>query len=68
MGDVVTFVDENRIKDLFKLGKVSQVMAGQDGLVRRVQVKYRVLGERSFRYTERCPSKISLLVPIDEQI
>ena len=40
-GDIVLIQDSNQIRGQWKLGKVSQVFPGEDGIVRKVHVAYK---------------------------
>ena len=40
-GDIVLIQDSNQIRGQWKLGKVSEVFPGEDGLVRKVHVTYK---------------------------
>ena len=40
-GDIVLIQDSNKIRGQWKLGKVSEVFPGEDGIVRKVHVIYK---------------------------
>ena len=41
IGDIVLIQDSNQIRGQWKLGKVSEVFPGEDGIVRKVHVTYK---------------------------
>lgn len=67
VGDVCVMVDSNVGGKKFRLGLVTSVVTGRDGLVRRVQLRYRNPSSNVFMYVERAPQALALLVPGDYQ-
>ena len=55
------------MRSKYRLGRVITAHEGQDGLVRRVTVQYRLPEEKSFRTVERSVHGVSVIVPIEEQ-
>ena len=62
-GDIVVFVrDKNDIVGCtWRIGVVDAVEVGEDGVCRRVNVKYRKGDERGFRYTRRSVRHVAVL-------
>ena len=54
-GDIVLIQDSNQIRGQWKLGKVSEVFPGEEGIVRKVQVTYKnpKQGEPAYIYNGR---------------
>lgn len=71
VGDVVLVKESNPVKARYLLGLVEKVMPGEDGLVRKVVVKYKNvtcdsdLKKLKFHETERSVQNIVVLVPVD---
>ena len=55
------------MRSKYRLGRVITAHEGQDGLVRRVTVQYRLPEEKSFRTVERSVHGVSVIVPNEEQ-
>ena len=51
----------------YRLGRVTEVKEGRDGLVRKVTLSYKLPNEKNFRYVERPIHGIAVIVPIEEQ-
>ena len=75
-GDIVLIQDSNQIRGQWKLGKVSEVFPGEDGIVRKVHVTYKnpKQGESAYIYNgrgyitiERSVNRLVLLLPVDEK-
>ena len=67
IGDVCLVRYKNEIQSTYRLARVQDVRAGQDGLVRTVLLKYKLPGEKTFRTVDRAVQGISVIVPIEEQ-
>jgi len=74
-GDIVLIQDSNQIRGQWKLGKVSEVFAGEDGIVRKVHVAYKnpkpgepahMYNGRGYITVERSVNRLVLLLPVDE--
>ena len=55
------------IRSTYKLGRVTEVKEGKDGLVRSVRLQYKLPHEKSFRYVDRAIQGLAVIVPIEEQ-
>lgn len=55
------------MRSKYRLGRVIIAHAGQDDLVRRVTLQYRLAEEKCFRTVDRSVHGISVIVPIEEQ-
>ena len=73
-GDIVLIADKSPIKGDYRLGMINEVVAGNDGKVRRALVKYKnyKVGERDHEYTgreevvvSRSVHRLALLVPVE---
>ena len=51
----------------YRLGRVEEVKQGVDGLVRKVSLKYKLPGEKTFRTVDRPIHGIAVIVPVEEQ-
>ena len=59
---------ETAAADSYRFGLVGEVYPSlSDGKVRRVLVKYKNPGEKSYRVSERHANKLVLIVPADDQ-
>lgn len=74
-GDIVLIQDSNQIRGQWKLGKVSEVFPGEDGIVRKVHVAYKnpkpgesahMYNGRGYIIVERSVNRLVLLLPVDE--
>ena len=66
-GDVC-LIKYNKIKRAtYRLGRVIEVEKGEDGLVRKVVLKYKLSGEKNFRTVSRPIHGIAVIVPVEEQ-
>ena len=70
-GDVVLIKDESRISNTYKLGKVAEVMKGEDGKVRKARVEYKNvqhdtdIKKAPWMSTERSVHGLAVIVPVD---
>ena len=73
-GDIVLIADKSPIKGDYRLGMINEVLAGNDGKVRRALVKYKnyKVGERDHEYigreevvVSRSVHRLALLVPVE---
>ena len=71
---LVLIADKSPIKGDYRLGMINEVVAGNDGKVRRALVKYKnyKVGERDHEYTgreevvvSRSVHRLALLVPVE---
>lgn len=77
VGDVVLVADSNVMKGEYRLAVVEAVHPSQDGIVRRVSIRYtlyksvgkdmQLKGGRSI-IVERSVQRLSLIIPVEEQI
>ena len=51
----------------YRLGRVTDVYKGEDGLVRRVSLEYKLSNETTFRKVDRAIHGIAVIVPVEEQ-
>ena len=51
----------------YKLGRVVDVKRGEDNLVRKVRLQYKLPGEKTFRHVDRVVQGVAVIVPIEEQ-
>ena len=62
---MILLKEETMASQHYKMGIINKVVAGEDGKVRTVEVKYRNPGEKVFRTTTRSVHKVVTLVPVD---
>ena len=55
------------IRSTYRLGRVIEARPGEDGLVRKVKLQYKLPEETSFRIVERTIHGVAVIVPIEEQ-
>ena len=67
LGDVCLIRYKKSIRSTYRLGRVSDVKTGKDGLVRSVRLKYKLPPEKVFRYVDRAIHGIVVIVPFEEQ-
>ena len=67
VGDVCLIRYNKDKRATYRLGRVTEVKAGSDGLVRKVLLVYKLPDERNFRSVERPIHGIAVIVPIEEQ-
>ena len=58
---------KNEIRATYRLGCVENVKQGEDGLVRTVNLRYKLPGEKNFRTVDRPAQGVSVIVPVEEQ-
>jgi hypothetical protein len=67
VGDIVLFLKtENEMTDQYQYGQVSSVQRGRDGLIRKIDIKYKNNTENVFRTTHRTVREIVVVSPVDE--
>ena len=67
VGDICLIRYKSEIRATNRLGRVRDVKLGSDGLVRTVNLEYKLPGEKKFRTVDRPVQGISVIVPIEEQ-
>ena len=67
VGDIVIIADRNLNRGEWKLGRVSDVVRGVDGCVRRVMLQYKNKGSNAFTTIERAVQRIVVILPVEEQ-
>ena len=67
VGDVCLIRYSKDKRATYRLGCVTEVKAGSDGLVRKVSLIYKLPDEQNFRSVERPIHGIAVIVPIEEQ-
>ena len=65
--DVCLIKYANEHKANFRLGRVTNVKKGSDGLVRTVKLMYKNPKEKSFREVDRPIHGLAVIVPIEEK-
>jgi hypothetical protein len=68
VGDIVLRKDETAAGQTYKYARVIKVHVSTDGLVRSVDIEYRLPGEMTFRTTTRPVHKLVTIFPIEEQL
>ena len=68
VGDVALIRYRNDVRATYRLGRVTDVRKGCDGLVRTVVLKYKLPSEKNFRFVNRPIHGISVIVPVEEQL
>ena len=67
LGDICLIRYKKSIRSTYRLGRVSDVKTGADGLVRSVRLQYKLPTEKTFRYIDRAIHGIVVIVPFEEQ-
>jgi hypothetical protein len=67
VGDVVLFLkQESELCNTYQYGMVHSLVVGRDGLIRKVEVRYRNSSESADRFTWRATRSLVMIHPIDE--
>ena len=66
-GDIVIIADKNLNRGEWKLGRVTEVVPGIDGYVRRISIQYKNKGSSIFTTIERAVQRIVVILPKEEQ-
>ena len=66
IGDVVLFLKNEGFTNNYQYGMIHGVQRSEDGLIRKVIVKYRNANEETDRFTWRAVRSLVLIHPIDE--
>ena len=67
VGDVCLIRYKNEVRATYRLGCIENVKQGEDGLVRTVNLRYKLPGEKNFRTVDRPAQGVSVIVPVEEQ-
>ena len=67
IGDVCLIRYNKDMRATYRLGRVTELKRGDDGLVRKVALEYRLPNENCFRSVERPIHGIAVIVPVEEQ-
>ena len=67
VGDVCLIRYKNEVRATYRLGCVENIKQGEDGLVRTVNLRYKLPGEKKFRTVDRPVQGVSVIVPVEEQ-
>ena len=67
IGDICLINYKGGIRSTYRLGRVIGVHYGDDGLVRRIKLEYKLPTEKVFRTVERSIHGVAVIVPIEEQ-
>ena len=67
VGDVCLIKYKSAVKAHYKLGRVTRVKEGTDGLVRTVTLAYKNPNEKVHREVDRPVNGVAVIVPIEEQ-
>ena len=66
-GDLVYFMkSESKLSNEYTMGKVDQVIAGKDGIIRRVIIKYYNYKEKNPHLSDRAVRSVAKIFSIDE--
>ena len=68
VGDIVIIHDEDLARSDWKLGKMSDVIAGTDGVIRRLEIQYKSKGCNQFTSVTRSVQRVVVILPIEEQL
>ena len=67
IGDIVLFLKNDKEYDeQYQYGQVCETHRGQDGRIRKVDVRYKNANEDTFRVTNRGVRELVIISPIDE--
>ena len=55
------------IRALYRLGRVTEGMQGEDGLVRKFRLQYKLPEGKTFRTVDRVIQGVAVIVPVEEQ-
>ena len=55
------------MRSTYRLGRITDIHEGNDGLVRRVTLEYKLPNEKNFRRVDRAIHGIAVIVPAEEQ-
>ena len=67
IGDIVLFLkSEKEYDEQYQYGQICKIHRGRDGLIRKVDVKYKNANEDTFRVTNRGVRELVIISPIDE--
>lgn len=66
LGDIC-LIKYKGLRATYRLGRVLGVHHGEDGLVRKIKLEYKLPTEKSFRTVERSIHGVSVIVPIEDQ-
>ena len=67
VGDVCLIRYGKEKRATYRLGRVIEVVKGEDKLVRKVTLKYKLPNEKTFRTVDRPIHGIAVIVPVEEQ-
>ena len=67
LGDICLIQYKKAIRSTYRLGRVTEVKTGDDGLVRSVRLQYKLPTEKTFRFVDRAVHGIVVIVPFEEQ-
>ena len=67
VGDVCLIRYGKDKRATYRLGRVIEVVKGDDNLVRKVKLKYKLPTEKTFRFVDRPIHGIAVIVPVEEQ-
>ena len=67
VGDVCLIRYGKDKRATYRLGRVTEVVKGDDNLVRKVKLKYKLPTENTFRTVDRPIHGIAVIVPVEEQ-
>jgi hypothetical protein len=67
VGDVCLIRYGKEKRATYRLGRVSEIKKGVDNLVRKVTLKYKLPGAKSYKTVDRPIQGIAVIVPVEEQ-
>ena len=60
---MICLIRYNSMRSKYRLGRITNVYEGSDGLVRRVTLEYKRPNEKKFRTVDRAIHRIAVIVP-----
>ena len=67
VGDICLIRYRKETRATYRLGRVTEVRTGTDGLVRSVVLQYKLSSEKVFRHVDRPIHGVCVIVPVEEQ-
>ena len=67
MGDVCLIQYKKERHATYRLGRAVEVQKGEDGLVKKVTLKYKLSDEKKFRTASRPIHGIAVIVPVEDR-
>ena len=67
VGDIVNTQDNDAPRGIWKLGRVSEAIAGVDGKVRKIEVQYKINKNQELSIIHRAVQGVVVILPNNEQ-